>query len=55
MNERFLEAVGPIVVKEVRQGLDIILVEHMDEVLEHTLAKTEKSPDFRQTRNLTTH
>jgi len=41
--------------KEVRQGLEIILVEHMDEVLEHTLAKTEKSPDFRQTRNLTTH
>ncbi|HEX7878823.1 MAG TPA: endopeptidase La [Candidatus Eisenbacteria bacterium] len=41
--------------KEIRQGLDIVIVEHMDEVLEHTLAKTEKSPDFRQTRNLTAH
>jgi ATP-dependent Lon protease len=41
--------------KEVRNGLEIVLVEHMDEVLEHTLLKTEKSPDFRQSRNLTTH
>jgi ATP-dependent Lon protease len=41
--------------KEVRNSLEIVLVEHMDEVLEHTLLKTEKSPDFRQSRNLTTH
>jgi ATP-dependent Lon protease len=41
--------------KEVRNSLEIVLVEHMDEVLEHTLLKTDKSPDFRQTRNLTTH
>ena len=41
--------------KEVRQGLEIILVEHMDEVLDHTLQKTEKPIDFRQTRNITAH
>jgi ATP-dependent Lon protease len=41
--------------KEVRRGLKLIPVEHMDEVLEYTLRKTEKSPDFRQTRNITAH
>ncbi len=41
--------------KEVRTGLKIIPVEHMDEVLEYTLLKTEKSPDFRQSRNATAH
>lgn len=41
--------------REVRSGLKIISVEHMDEVLELTLVKTEKSPDFRQSRNVTAH
>jgi ATP-dependent Lon protease len=41
--------------KEILKGLKVIPVEHMDEVLEHTLLKTDKSPDFRQTRNITTH
>jgi ATP-dependent Lon protease len=41
--------------KEILKGLKVIPVEHMDEVLEFTLLKTDKSPDFRQTRNITTH